>query len=144
MSEPSGLPMNRSVRLLSGSHLIDTCIDSTSVFQTETVFALYGYIFRYPSPRPYVSYISLRAIHEVKNVHPYPRKHFRVLQRDIPNEQPIDLLIGFIHRHPPGFVLPSTDDLAGITRGMVGVVWCEGSTQWYDRRGTLELIDLNR
>jgi proteasome lid subunit RPN8/RPN11 len=79
---------------------------------------------------------------EIRNALPEPTNHFRILKRDLPASPPEGKLIGFMHRHPPGFLYPSENDLNGIPRGFVGLVWCEQSVHWYDSHGLLIPVDL--
>lgn len=73
---------------------------------------------------------------ETPNLHPDPANRFTALINDdlFPKHADVGGLIGFVHRHPPGFPEPSQEDFEGI--GLyLGAVWCENEVRWYDYFG---------
>jgi proteasome lid subunit RPN8/RPN11 len=103
----------------------------------EAVYALFGSVLRFPRRNEH-TYICIREIHQAPNTHPEPIANFRVLSKDIPKaSSPANRLIGWIHDHPPGQGMPSPNDIKGITPGLYGAVWCNGTVVWYDCRGLL-------
>lgn len=109
-------------------------------FNEETVLAITGFQWR--------NYLTVSSMYLLANEHPSPREHFLVSPEQIrETEQHLwdkGRLVGIAHRHPPLEPEPSTDDYSGISRSLIGVVWCEGKVTWYDYRGSLEVVSLSK
>lgn len=95
----------------------------------ERVFAIVGSLYR--------NFVFVERFYEVENSSATPDETFEVLKGSIlaagiPSSATI---IGFAHTHPPAEYHPSDADIAGLRKGFVGVVICEGITVWYDNKG---------
>ena len=112
--------------------LVEAQMPFEGVFAQEDVYAFYGLRFR--------SYICIRGFLPLPNVHPEPERRFAVLTKDV---QRLSIpapsrLLGIAHRHPPGMYPPSQGDIEGLPPGLLGMVWCDGISTLYTRKGAME------
>ena len=73
----------------------------------------------------------------VENCSSTPAETFEVRKSSI---EGIDYIVGYMHSHKRGSPEPSEADLAGLPRGQVGAVWCEGELAWYTPGGEEEVV----
>ena len=99
-------------------------------FVEEDVFALVGARWR--------TYLQVDEFYPVPNRHPDPKEMFLIYREDVASIPPAHLL-GYVHRHPKGFLPPSPDDIAGCDPRHIGAVWCEGTVQWFGPTGPLDV-----
>ncbi len=97
-------------------------------YSIETVKVMLGY--------RYGRYFSITSLEEVPNRHSLPAEHFAIHSHDVlPYVEDGEQVIGIVHRHPPGNIKPSMNDILGIPTGVLGAVWCEGNIAWYTSNG---------
>ena len=99
----------------------------------ECVYVLTGLIYR--------KYVVVHRVVEVPNVSSSPEKTFAVLKSDVSKVKgsltPPEIVLGYAHTHPYPYYAPSFEDIEGIATGMIGLVVCNDSYEFYNNDGLI-------
>ncbi len=99
----------------------------------ERVYVLTGLTYR--------QYVVVQRVVEVPNVSLSPEKTFAVLKSDTRKVResltPPESVLGYAHTHPYPYYAPSFDDIEGISAGMIGLVVCNDSYEFYNNDGLI-------
>ena len=70
-----------------------------------------------------------------------PEKTFAVLKSDVSSVKgsltPPETVLGYAHTHPYPYYAPSFEDIEGIGLGMIGLVVCNDSYEFYNSDGLI-------
>lgn len=104
----------------------------------ERVYAIVGLVHN--------DYLVIDRFCEIPNHSDTPEETFAVIAKDLmiiaTALLPPESIVGFAHTHPPTHYIPSDEDIAGIGKGLFGLVICENKRVWYSESGELLVNNL--
>ena len=104
----------------------------------ERVYAIVGLVHN--------GYLVINRFSEIPNGSDTPEETFTVIAKDLiiitTGIYSPESIVGFAHTHPPAQYIPSDEDIAGMGKGLFGLVLCENNRVWYSNSGELLISEL--